>query len=42
MLEKLIYKNHVGEVFDFGKDGIFVNASDLHDYEWAVATKGNN
>lgn len=41
MLEKLIYKNHVGEVFDFGKDGIFVNASDLHDYEWAVATKGN-
>lgn len=41
MLEQLVYKNHLGEVFEFGKDGIFVNTSDLHDYEWQVNTRGN-
>ena len=41
MLEQLKYKNHVNEVFEFGKDGIFVNTSDLHDYEWTVTKKGN-
>ena len=41
MLEQLKYKNHVNEVFEFGKDGIFVNTSDLHDYEWAVTKKSN-
>lgn len=41
MLEKLTYENHIGEVFEFGKDGIYVNASDLHDYEWAATTKGD-
>ena len=41
MLEQLIYKNHVNEVFEFGKDGIFVNTNDLHDYEWTVTKKGN-
>ena len=40
MLEQLKYKNHVNEVFDFGKDGIFVNMNDLHDYEWTVTKKG--
>lgn len=40
MLEQLKYKNHVNEVFDFGKDGIFVNTNDLHDYEWTVTNKG--
>lgn len=40
MLEQLIYKNHMNEVFEFGKDGIFVDTSDLHDYEWTV-TKRN-
>ena len=41
MLEQLIYKNHMNEVFEFGKDGIFVDHNDLHDYEWKVTSKGN-
>lgn len=41
MLEQLKYKNHVNEVFEFGKDGIFVNKNDLHDYEWQATSKGN-
>lgn len=41
MLEQLKYKNHLNEVFEFGKDGIFVNLNDLHDYEWNVQKKGN-
>lgn len=41
MLEQLIYKNHLNEVFEFGKNGIFVNMNDLHDYEWSVTKKGN-
>ena len=41
MFEQLKYKNHINEVFEFGKDGIFVNMNDLHDYEWSVVSKGN-
>lgn len=41
MLERLKYQNHVGEVIDFGLDGVFVNASDLHNYEWKTTTRGN-
>ena len=41
MLEQLKYKNHQNEVFEFGKDGIFVDTNDLHDYEWTVTQKGN-
>ena len=41
MLEQLRYKNHINEVFEFGKDGIFVDTSDIHDYEWKVTTKNN-
>ena len=40
MLEQLIYQNHRGEKYEFGKDGIFVKNNDLHDYEWAVTQKG--
>lgn len=40
MLEQLIYKNHMGEIFEFGKDGIYVNMSDIHNYEWETSTKG--
>lgn len=36
MLEQLIYKNHLNEVFNFGVNGIYVNCSELHDYEWKV------
>ena len=41
MLEQLKYKNHMNEVFEFGKDGIFVNTNELHDYEWEVTMKNN-
>lgn len=41
MLEQLKYKNHMNEVFEFGKDGIFVDMNNLHDYEWTVTEKGN-
>lgn len=41
MLEKLTYVNHAGEVFEFGKDGIYVNTSNIHDYEWSTTTKGD-
>lgn len=41
MLEQLKYKNHVNEVFEFGKDGIYIDTNDLHDYEWTVTQKNN-
>lgn len=41
MLEQLKYINHLNEVFDFGKDGIFVDSNDLHDYTWNVTKKNN-
>lgn len=41
MLEKLTYKNHLNEVFDFGKEGIFVNSNDLHNFAWNATTKNN-
>lgn len=41
MLERLKYMNHLNEVIDFGKDGIFVNTNDLHDYTWTVTKKNN-
>lgn len=34
MLEQLKYVNHLGEVVEFGKKGIFANSNDLRDYEW--------
>lgn len=41
MLEQLKYKNHLNEVFEFGKDGIYINTNDLHNYTWTVTQKGN-
>lgn len=41
MLERLKYKNHMGEVIDFGQSGIFVSGNDLHDYSWTVNQKNN-
>lgn len=41
MLEQLKYQNHANEIFEFGKDGIFVDVSELHDYSWDVAKKNN-
>ena len=39
MLERLQYKNHLGEVIDFGKAGIYVSANELHDYTWTISQK---
>lgn len=41
MLEQLIYKNHLNETFEFGKNGVFVSESDLHDYEWTIQKQGS-
>lgn len=41
MLEQLKYKNHLNEVFEFGKNGIYVDSNDLHDYAWTVTKKNN-
>lgn len=41
MLEQLKYMNHLHEVFEFGKDGIFVDENNLHDYSWNVTKKNN-
>lgn len=41
MLEALIYQNHLNETINFGKDGIFVNESELHDYAWTVKSRNN-
>ena len=39
MLEQLKYQNHQNEVFEFGRDGIYVDTNDLHDYSWATTKK---
>lgn len=41
MQERLKYRNHLGEEVDFGCNGIYVKASDLHDYQWDVVQKNN-
>ena len=39
MLERLQYKNHMGEVIDFGRSGIFVSGNELHNYNWTISQK---
>ena len=39
MLEKLRYQNHLGEMIDFGADGIYVLLGDMHDYMWEAVTR---
>ena len=41
MLEQVKYVNHRNEVFEFGKNGIFVDVNELHDFEWTVTKKNN-
>ena len=41
MLERLKYKNHMGEVIDFGRSGVFVGGNNLHDYSWTVSQKNS-
>lgn len=41
MLESFKYVNHVGEVLEFGKDGLFANSNDLRDYSWNYDSNKN-
>lgn len=41
MLEQLKYVNHLGEVIEFGKKGLFSNSNDLRDYEWTYDSSRN-
>lgn len=41
MLENVVYKNHLNETFEFGKNGVFVNESELHDFAWNITKKNN-
>ena len=41
MIEKVQYINHLNEIIDFGKEGIFVDKSDIHDFSWDVVSKNN-
>lgn len=40
-LEKLKYINHLNEVIEFGKDGIFADTNELRNYEWTVNKRSN-
>lgn len=41
MLERLQYRNHLGEGITFGQDGFFVNENDLRDFAWNYTSKNN-
>lgn len=41
MLERLNFTNHIGESLDFGRNGVFVNYNDLHDYRWQYTADGD-
>ena len=41
MIEKVIYRNHLGEEFSFDENGAFLNAGGLRDYSWNISEKNN-
>lgn len=41
MIEKIIYKNHINEIIEFGDADAFANENTLHDFEWTVTSKNN-
>ena len=41
MLEKMQYRNHLGERIIFGQGGFFVNENDLRDFVWNYTSKNN-
>ena len=41
VLEQLKYINHLGEEIDFGRDGMYVNENDLHNFSWSVQSTNN-
>ena len=41
MFEQIKFMNHINEVMEWGKNGIFVNYNDLHDYSWDFTSDNN-
>lgn len=41
MIEQIKYINHMNEVIEFGKNGIFVNENDLHSFAWDIVSKND-
>lgn len=41
MLEQLRFVNHINEEMLWGKNGIYVNYNDLHDYSWNYVSDNN-
>lgn len=41
MLEKVKYINHLNESLEFGKNGLFVNENDLHDFAWEITSQND-
>lgn len=37
-LEQIKYINHLGEELNFGRDGLYVNENDLHDFTWTLVS----
>lgn len=41
MLEKIMYRNHLGESVETAKDGVYANYHDLRDYRWEYESNAN-
>lgn len=41
MLEQIKFINHINEEMEWGKNGIYVNYNDLHDYSWGYTSDNN-
>ena len=41
MFERIRYQNHLGEILDFGKCGLFVEENDLRSFAWEVQVTGD-
>lgn len=41
MLEKITFKNHMGESIQFGEGGLYLNNNELRSYKWNYSSKNN-
>ena len=42
MIREIKYVNHINETLVFGKDGLYINESDLLDFAWGAVSKNNH
>jgi hypothetical protein len=42
MIREIKYVNHINETLVFGKDGLYINESDLLDFAWSTVSKNNH